>query len=192
MGSTWTYTRSVDLWHPDPDVVDVLDIAHSLSMTCRFGGHCREHYSVAEHSLLVMNLAMLAGDQSLTPAESLAALLHDAAEAYVGDLNSELKARLPQYRELEDGWLAAIYRRFGCRIPERPDLIHEADMRARGIELVALYDVLPQDGRLWPEGVPIPSMSEYGMVRCLGREEARRSFLAAFYALRDLVVGGAT
>lgn len=83
---TWILTRSgrkFDLARPTADMVDPADIAHSLSMQCRFNGHTSRYYSVAQHSYLVADLV---------PAEDqLAGLLHDATEAYVGDLVRPLK-----------------------------------------------------------------------------------------------------
>ncbi len=80
-----TYTGlTFDLQHPSPEMVDIEDIAHALSMLCRFTGHTSSFYSVAQHSVLCALKA---------PAHlSMQALLHDAHEAYVGDLNSPLKS----------------------------------------------------------------------------------------------------
>ena len=94
--------RKVNLLEPTRDMIDIEDIAHALSMTCRFGGHCRDFYSMAEHSVMVeaMGSQILAGreserrlDRSSPPVptssiyqQCLALLLHDAAKAYVGDI----------------------------------------------------------------------------------------------------------
>lgn len=83
-GTFNTFTgRCVSLYDPTPDMISLVDIAHALSHVCRFGGHTREFYSVAQHSCLVSYLA---------PAEwRLAALMHDATEAYLGDVIRPLK-----------------------------------------------------------------------------------------------------
>ena len=105
--------------HIDPDQICIADIAHALSMLCRFTGHVHQFYSVAQHSLLV--------DQQINgpPHLHLAALLHDAAEAYVNDLATPLKRYLSpvgrfnlnvsgeSYEELHDRILQAVYQKFG-------------------------------------------------------------------------------
>lgn len=92
---------------PRPDEVHIDDIAHALSHMCRFAGHCREFYSVAEHSVRV---SWLAGDADRMLAR--AALLHDAAEAYIVDVPRPLKRFLPGYKEAEERVARAIERRF--------------------------------------------------------------------------------
>jgi hypothetical protein len=82
--------RFMDLLQPAPDAIDPDDLAHALGMTCRYGGHVVRFYSVAEHVLLVADLVRELGREDLVDA----ALLHDAAEAYLGDVVSPLKYAL--------------------------------------------------------------------------------------------------
>jgi len=83
-----TYTGKIfDLLNPKPEMVCIEDIAHSLSNLCRYTGHVRKFYSVGEHSIL-----MALSDKC--PGDPISKLLHDAAEAYIGDIASPLKRRL--------------------------------------------------------------------------------------------------
>ena len=119
--STWIETssaRTFDLSDPQPEDICIDDIAHALANLCRWTGHCRIFYSVAEHSIHVSHLV---------PAQdALWGLLHDAAEAYVGDVSSPLKAvlgtayRVP-YKQVEK----AIKRHFN--LGEFPDSVKVAD-----------------------------------------------------------------
>jgi hypothetical protein len=88
---------------PRPEDVDILDIAHALSMLCRFGGHCLKFYSVAEHSVHIARwLYPRYGAEA-----ALCGLLHDATEAYVTDVPRPTKAFLYGYKEIEhQNWLA--------------------------------------------------------------------------------------
>lgn len=116
---------------PRPEDFDIRDIAHALSHTCRFAGHVREFYSVAQHSVLVATHALTLWRPSHggTPeGAALWGLLHDASEAYLVDIPQPLKL-LPEmagYRTLERRMMAAICDAFG--IPrEMPPAVAEAD-----------------------------------------------------------------
>ncbi|KKN68080.1 hypothetical protein LCGC14_0455340 [marine sediment metagenome] len=110
-----TYTGKMFHYdHIEPDSIDIRDIAHALSHLCRYTGHTSMFYSVAQHSLLVSE-KMPGG-----PADKLAGLLHDAAEAYVNDLASPLKRYIEinssynnVYRSLHDRVLATVYAKYG-------------------------------------------------------------------------------
>lgn len=102
---------------PRPEEVDIVDIAHSLSLMCRFGGHIREFYSVAQHSVLVA---------SLLPDElKLAGLLHDATEGYLVDLPRPVKQWIQQYREIEHNLEKVIAAAFDVSFSD--PLIKQAD-----------------------------------------------------------------
>jgi 5'-deoxynucleotidase YfbR-like HD superfamily hydrolase len=90
---------------PRPEDVELEDIAHALANICRFGGHCREFYSVAQHSVLVSRVCPME--------DALGGLLHDAAEAYVGDMIRPLKRMLDAYASAEVTVARAIGLRFG-------------------------------------------------------------------------------
>jgi hypothetical protein len=85
---------------PKPEDIDILDIAHSLSMQCRYNGHTKGFYSVAEHSVLVANL--------VPPRLRLQALLHDASEAYVGDVIRPIKRLLKNRPQIDDAAFLAL------------------------------------------------------------------------------------
>jgi uncharacterized protein len=93
--------RWVDPLAPDPAAIDIDDIAQALSNQCRFGGHSRSFYSVAQHSTIVSDVCE---ERGASASEALAALLHDAGEAYLVDLPHPIKHRSdlgPPYREAE-------------------------------------------------------------------------------------------
>lgn len=99
----WMCTASgVEFWplDPRPWEIKIEDIAHALSQVCRYGGHCREFYSVAQHSVLVARYVV---DLRLKDGGTAArqALLHDAAEAYIGDMVRPLKRSMPEFRATE-------------------------------------------------------------------------------------------
>ena len=91
------------LTRPHIDDVAIEDIAHGLAYQCRFNGQTREFYSVAQHSVMVMNL--------VSEEHRLAALLHDAAEAYLGDMVKPLKNLFPAFSEIESKVMAIIGQR---------------------------------------------------------------------------------
>lgn len=136
---------------PNPDDVDLLDIAHALSMLCRFTGHVREFYSVAQHCVLV--------SYAVPPADALCGLLHDAAEAYLLDLARPVK-RLPElqaYRDAEARLQRVIYGVYGIH-GEEPASIKQADallLRTEQRDLTAAtewrsFPVLPTAIEPWP------------------------------------------
>src|SRR5574337_528705 len=111
----------------NPRIEDIFrrDIAHSLSNKCRYSGHTRRFYSVAEHSVRVSLYLKHVGASLLV---QYAGLHHDDSEAYLVDMPTPLK-RLPEFqwfREKEDHLQAMIYRAFG--LPEsEPELVKTAD-----------------------------------------------------------------
>jgi hypothetical protein len=128
-----------DLLHPDPGLVRLDDIAWNLSRTCRFNASARFFYSVADHCVYVGNL--------LPPVLRIYGLLHDAHEAYLGDITSPVKGMIgtERIREIEKPIDAAIYEALGLPPPTREvlDLVHEADVLALRIEA---YHLLPSRG----------------------------------------------
>lgn len=119
-----------DLLNPHPDMVDGFDISHALGNLCRYNGHTSRFYSVAEHCVLM--------SYAVPPEDALWALLHDATEAYVGDMVSPLKAVIPQFSEIEDKIMGVICERFDLPV-DMPASVRVADERIRFNERLALY-----------------------------------------------------
>ena len=129
------------------------EIAHALSQLCRFTGHTKEFYSVAQHSIMVSNL--------LPYNLRLLGLLHDAAEAFIGDINAPLKQLLPQVKELENRIQAAIYKQYGVAYTaEAAAMVKEADIMM----------LLTEKRDLMPGGMPVDKwgdwVKQYKPIRC--------------------------
>jgi hypothetical protein len=125
-----TFTgRNIRLDRFSANDVDIEDVAHALSHLCRYNGHCPVFYSVAQHCVR----ASLAVPKQF----ALSALLHDAAEAYIGDVTSPLKALLPSYTALERMILGEILIRFGQN-PTLPQPVREADRALLYTEVLEL------------------------------------------------------
>lgn len=105
-----TYTGIyINVFDPKPEMICIEDIAHALSMQCRFGGHLPYFYSVAQHSGYCCALA--------EEKHKLAALLHDASEAYLLDIPRPIKAKLSNYKEIENDLMKIIAEVFGFEYP---------------------------------------------------------------------------
>lgn len=126
----------VSLEHPQWSRLRITDIAQALSHLCRFNGHTNRFYSVAQHCVHV---------SEIVPSEfALAGLLHDAHEAYIGDVTSPLKAVLgPEYRRLDNLWSDAIVYQFNLRDagPTCWEEVYKADMVLLATER---RDLLPE------------------------------------------------
>lgn len=100
----------IDVFDPDPSTITIEDIAHSLSHQCRYGGHLPVFYSVAQHSIYCC-------EQVWGKEDKLAALLHDASEAYLLDIPRPIKHHLPDYRSIEDNLMRVIAAKFDFEYP---------------------------------------------------------------------------
>lgn len=132
-------------WKPRPQDIRAEDIAWSLSMICRYGGHVPFRWTVAQHS-------MVASDLCDRP-EQKRVLLHDASEAYCNDIISPQKKGLPQYREMEELWHKAIAEKFNLPYPH-DEIVHAADHAAYELEQFWLFqgsDLTPQKYRMRQE-----------------------------------------
>ena len=152
---------------PMPDEVFIEDIAHALSMLCRFGGHSLRFYSVAEHSVLLC--------RAVTQENKLWALLHDASEAYLVDVPRPLKPFLRGYREAEDKIMRAVCTRFGLA-PDMPPEVKAADTAILSTEADALMAKPPVEWSTRTVGLPVT-------IRGLSPPEAEAEFMAEFMAI---------
>lgn len=172
----WIETYSgkyVNLLDPTEESIEVYDIAHALSMQCRFGGHSEGFYSVAEHSVLVSLL--------VSPENRLAALFHDSAEAYLGDVVSPLKERLTEYKGIELCMLETIASKFSLDWPFDEE-IKRAD-RAQ-LKTEAKY-LLPSGGKDWNQSYFGDGSIKGKIPKCLQPIEAKQLFLTRFWELSD-------
>jgi hypothetical protein len=149
---------------PRPEDVRIEDIAHALSMMCRFGGHCTRFYSVAEHSVLVSRAV---------PAEhALWGLLHDAPEAYVADIVRPAKRFISGYREVEDRIMLAICQAFGLATEMPPD-VKRADNAVLADEAGQIMGPAPA---VWT----LPEPPSGAIIVGLSPNDAKAAFLARF------------
>jgi 5'-deoxynucleotidase YfbR-like HD superfamily hydrolase len=158
--------RMIDLRQFAASDVSIDDIAHSLSIVNRFTGHSKVPYSVAQHSVMVSRL--------VRPEHAMWGLLHDASEAYLGDVARPLKAMLPEYKELEQHVQQEIAKAFYLCWPI-PDEVKLADNRALMAEK---RDLIPCDHD-W--GIDVQPMS--GPVSALRWHQAKMLFLNRYKEL---------
>ncbi len=160
-------------WPLDPrsEEVCIEDIAHGLSLICRFGGQCREFYSVAEHSCH----AAARAPRGL----SFAALMHDASEAYIADVCRPLKRCLHGYKEAETRILDVIGEKYGIK-PDEFAAVKETDNRMLATEALALLPGGPQN---WSYD-PAPIAYRHFTFDLLQPAEAERWFLNLFDGLK--------
>lgn len=108
--------------NPNPDDVCIEDIAHALSMICRYNGHCSRFYSVAEHSVIV--------SRHVKPEFALRGLLHDSAEAYISDLTKPVKEQIQIFKSIEINLEEAIFKKLGLDWTiAGSENVHDADLR---------------------------------------------------------------
>ena len=105
-----TYTRNhFNPVHPEAEKIDIRDIAHALSLTCRGNGHVSSFWSVGGALYLLCEGGSWA---RVFQSSALACLLHDASECYMSDVPRPLKQEMPRYREVEEQLLQVIYKEF--------------------------------------------------------------------------------
>ena len=163
--------RFFDLLAPEDYEYCIDEIAEALSNICRYTGHVKKFYSVAEHSVLVSHI--------VPPRLALAGLLHDASEAFVGDVSSPLKKLLPEYKAIEERIQKAIADHYGIPYPF-PHEIHEADKRMYWRERI---DVAPGPrDTLWHQDLAATRKVQASGMKPL---MAKRYFLARFKEIQS-------
>lgn len=129
--------RHVSLLNPQYSQIDIGDIAHGLAFQCRFNGKISRFYSIAQHSLMVASI--------LPNHLKLEGLLHDAAEAFLGDVVQPLKILLPNYQIIENRFSKVIGQRFNVNLEHHPE-VKQADLVALATEK---RDLLPREKCTW-------------------------------------------
>lgn len=171
--SKWIQTVSGKaFWPLNPRVEDVCieDIAHALSMKCRYTGHCRYFYSVAQHSVLA--------SQIVAPQDAFWALLHDATEAYLPDVARPVKRNIVGFTEIEDRLMEVIADKFGLVMP-MPNSIKHADLVLLRTER---RDLMAPPPYQWVSTEAIEPMAD--KINALGPLSARLMFMKRFNELR--------
>jgi GNAT superfamily N-acetyltransferase len=144
-----TYTgKAVNPLDMKPEDICIQDIAHALACVNRFAGHVAKPITVAQHSVLVSKLATSPGNSYFPSGEekqkvALQGLLHDAAEAYLGDMTKWVKASMPVFCEAENRLQRTIFQKFGC-----DETLHE--MVERGDRVMVMYEAAKGFGKAWP------------------------------------------
>ena len=173
-GAFITTYSGVKFFVEDANIQDVPieDIAHALSMNCRFNGHLSQFYSVAQHSVIV---SYLVPDRM-----RLTALMHDVSEAFVPDMPRPFKKFITGFEEYEDKIQRAVSEHYGTQYP-LPDEVNHVDKNIVRDEATHLYSSPPD----WIEFYESVAAHE-GWFRYYSPADARQLFLDRFYYLRAI------
>lgn len=151
------------------------DMAHAMSMQCRYTGHCTQFYSVAEHSMMVANIM-----QILDLGDPFEGLMHDGTEAYLSDIAAPWKAMLPDYKVMEHTLEVKMRQHFGLSDNITPGC-KLADWLALFVEA---NSIIPSKAANWiaPPGIKEQAAELYNSVRVWGYSPraAKLRFLAQF------------
>lgn len=150
----------MNVFDPTLEMVCIEDIAHALSNQCRFGGHLPEFYSVAQHSVVMC--------EKVNTKHKLAALLHDASEAYLLDIPRPIKGGLSNYKEIENNLMSLISEKFMFQYPlhEKIKEVDEYMLQWEWSRLMLRKDVFPK-------------------IECWSPTYAKERFLSAFEILAN-------
>lgn len=175
-----TYTgKKFYLFDPAEADICIEDIAHALAMQCRYGGHVQRFYSVAEHSGYVSAIcAAEMGNEKYDVNIARWALMHDASEAYLGDVVRPLKYQpeMERYRDAEKAVMATIARKFKL-VGGEPEMVTRADRAILGMEMRALKWAEPiATVEELPPIIPVLRDAKFG----LSPEDAEKRFLTLY------------
>lgn len=166
----------IHLENPRASDLRVSDIAHGLAHTCRFGGQCSEFYSVAQHAVFVRDLVVADPDSTLT--DHRAALHHDDAEAFLGDIPSPLKPLLGEPWELlENNWNATL-----CELLDLPYEIFSSRVIKKWDEFAVYYEgsrLMPNEGWDWTRDMNLVLPDGVYWFGALPPERAKMLYLEA-------------
>lgn len=169
--------KMFDPLNPEVELIDIADIAHSLSMLCRANGHFRSFYSVGMHCV---NCAREAIARNYSRKVQLACLLHDGSEAYLSDVTRPVKEEIPRYREIEDPLQDVIWQKFlgEALTEEEYRQVFEIDDDILENEFPALM------GAKLKETVPV--LQSEPQFQFEDFQKTEKEFLALFYELSNL------
>ncbi|MCJ7854751.1 phosphohydrolase [Lachnospiraceae bacterium NSJ-143] len=170
-----TYTKKhINPLSPQPEDIDIRDIAHALSMMVRANGHFPEFYSVCQHSIHCCEEALC---RNMDKNTALLCLLHDASEAYIADIIRPVKRHIPQYIDIEKGIQNAVFLKYAKKVPESAEYsaVKEID------DALLYYEFLHFAGEKISETVPaIKSSPDFSFIP---PAEAEKKFLSLFTIL---------
>lgn len=178
--SVWVHTQN-GVFMLDHPSFDIHDIAHALSLNCRFNGHINHFFSVAQHSLLTATIMEILGE-----GDPFEGLLHDATEAYMSDVPAPFKSRLPDWTAIDQKLELAMRQHFG--LPEKKtEACKKADWYSLFIEA---YVLLPSGGVGFHDPLgfrdeAIDLLLKYRQLcpTALPPKEVSRHFLATYHTL---------
>ena len=150
MADITTYTgKHFDTVKPDKNTIDIRDISHALSLTCRGNGHVKNFFSVGQHCVYCAKEAEARGYSRRV---ILGCLLHDASEAYMSDVPRPFKEMLTEYQKLEDKLIDLIYEHFlgSVLTEEEQEKVKEIDDDILYFDMIELLNV--------PQEMPVPKM----------------------------------